>query len=266
MTHSQTRSPPRWQPMPVKADGAVVPGGWRHSIKRGETGLAIASAYRVPWNRIAAANGIDRDATLYVGRVLFIPNSAAAVAPRSASRDTSRPAPARPPSRRDPAMNVDDVITGSTPATAAAPRPSPRPAPTPAPPAPAVANIPALSWPVDGRVILSGFGPKASGRVNDGINIKAVDGATVRAATDGEVIYVGDAVSGFGLMLLLRHPGGVVTAYGHLKDSIATRGDRVQRGQPIAHAGTSGKASEPQLHFQLRSGRKALDPLRYLPG
>lgn len=249
------QAPPRWQAVPARADGAVVAGGWRHVIKRGETGLAIASAYGVPWNRIAAANGIGRDATLYVGRTLFIPRSAAAVAPRPGS-----PArPARPAPTRDPGMKVDDVITGSAPATRTAPA---RPAP---PPPAAVANIPSLAWPMDGRIILSHFGPKASGQVNDGVNIKASDGATVRAAAAGEVIYVGDAISGFGLMLLMRHEGGVVTAYGHLKDTVASRGDRVQRGQPIAHAGNSGKASEPQLHFQLRSGRKALDPLQYLP-
>lgn len=257
-----TPARPGWRPVPATADGQPVAGGWHHRIKRGETGLSIANAYRVPWSRIAAANNIDRNATLYVGQVLFIPSSPPAARPappRTASRPATRPRPA--PDKSDD-LSVDDAISASSPAVS---RP-PTPAPAAPPPAPATtASIPALSWPVDGRVILSHFGPKASGRVNDGINIKAPDGATVRAAAAGEVIYVGGAVSGFGLMLLLRHPGGVVTAYGHLKDAIASRGNKVQRGQPIAHVGTSGKVSEPQLHFQLRSGRKALDPLRYLP-
>jgi murein DD-endopeptidase MepM/ murein hydrolase activator NlpD len=118
---------------------------------------------------------------------------------------------------------------------------------------------------VDGRVILSRYGPKPGGRVNDGINIKTTRGAAVRAAASGEIIYVGDAISGFGLMMLVRHPGGAVTAYAHLEDALATRGDRVERGQPIARAGTSGSVDEPQLHFQLRTGRRTLDPLLYLP-
>jgi murein DD-endopeptidase MepM/ murein hydrolase activator NlpD len=76
---------------------------------------------------------------------------------------------------------------------------------------------------------------------------------------------VGDAIAGFGLMMLVRHPGGTVTAYAHLEDALADRGDRVERGQPIARAGSSGNVSEPQLHFQLRQGRRTLDPLPYLP-
>ena len=80
-----------------------------------------------------------------------------------------------------------------------------------------------------------------------------------------EVIYVGDAISGFGLMMLVRHAGGNVTAYAHLEDALADRGDKVTRGQPIARAGSSGNATEPQLHFQLRQGRRTLDPVQYLP-
>ncbi len=252
---------PRWQPVPARADGAVVPGGRRHIVKRGETGLAIAKAYGVPWNRIATANRIARDATIYVGQPLFIPT-----APPQGQAG-------RPPTPEERAaafrLDVDDLVTGSSPAAASRP-----PAPSPGagssgtgatPPKPAVAGIPQLSWPVEGRVILSRYGPKAGGRVNDGINIKARAGETVRAASAGEVIYVGDAIAGFGLMLLLRHPGGIVTAYAHLEDALVDRGEKVARGQPVARAGASGGATEPQLHFELRQGRQTLDPLLYLP-
>jgi len=262
---------PRWQAVPARADGATVPGGRRHIVKRGETGIAIARAYGVPWNRIASANRMDRDATLEIGQALFIPTAVQAQA-------AARPGLQRKPSARPPAtvpgtpeeqaaaftLDIDDLITGSAVARAPAARPSGTTAPAPRPPA-AVAAVPSLAWPVDGRVILSRFGPKAGGRVNDGINIKALRGGAVRAAADGEVIYVGDAIAGFGLMMLVRHPGGIVTAYGHLEDALADRGDRVQRGQPIARAGSSGEAKEPQLLFQIRQGRRALDPLLYLP-
>jgi murein DD-endopeptidase MepM/ murein hydrolase activator NlpD len=260
---------PRWQAVPAKADGAAVPGGRRHIVKRGETGIAIAQAYGVGWGRIAAANGLARDSVLQVGQALFVPTATATAQP-PARPSTSRPprsgSQARPPAQAAAsgafALDVDDVITGSAPA-----REGPRPAPrTPAPaPAQVTAAVPPLGWPVDGRVILSRFGPKAGGRVNDGINIKTLNGAPVRAAADGEVIYVGDAIAGFGLMMLVRHPGGIVTAYAHLEDALADRGDRVQRGQPIARAGSSGSADGPQLHFQLRQGRRTLDPLLYLP-
>jgi murein DD-endopeptidase MepM/ murein hydrolase activator NlpD len=252
---------PRWQAVPAKADGAVVPGGRRHTVKRGETGIAIAKAYGVPWSRIATANGLSREAVLQVGQALFVPTTPAA--------QTARPGLQRTPSRPPPSagfqLDIDDLITGSAPAgEATAPAPAAAPLPRPVQSAPAAA-VPALAWPVDGRVILSRYGPKAGGRVNDGVNIKTLRGAPVRAAADGEVIYVGDAIAGFGLMMLVRHPGGTVTAYGHLEDALADRGDRVQRGQPIARAGSSGSVPEPQLHFQLRQGRRTLDPLLYLP-
>lgn len=254
----------RWKAVPAKADGAVVPGGRRHIVKRGETGIAIANAYGVPWGRIAAANRLDRDAVLQVGQQLFVPTapvSAAQGRPGSSSR------PARPPEAGGFELDLDDLITGSVPAGDRAPGSAAGEAGAAARPQPArvQANVPPLGWPVDGRVILSRYGPKPGGRVNDGVNIKTVRGAPVRAAAGGEVIYVGDAIAGFGLMMLVRHPGGAVTAYAHLEDALADRGDRVERGQPIARAGTSGNATEPQLHFQLRLGQRTLDPLAYLP-
>jgi murein DD-endopeptidase MepM/ murein hydrolase activator NlpD len=260
---------PRWQAVPAKADGAAVPGGRRHIVKRGETGIAIAQAYGVSWNRIAAANRLDRDSVLQVGQALFVPIASASAQPPArppASRPPGTGSPARPPAQAAASgafdLDVDEVITGSAPAReVGAARPAPR-APAPAP---AAAAVPPLGWPVDGRVILSRYGPKAGGRVNDGINIKTLNGAPVRAAADGEIIYVGDAIAGFGLMMLVRHAGGIVTAYAHLEDALADRGDRVQRGQPIARAGSSGSADSPQLHFQLRQGRRTLDPLLYLP-
>lgn len=228
-------------------------------VKPGETGIAIANAYKVPWGRIAAANGLDRDSVLQVGQALFVPMTPAAPPTRSA-RPGGRVAAPRQSAGFE--LDLDDLITGSTPA-----REGPAPVQQAGRPAQSLAqaSLPPLAWPVDGRVILSRYGPKPGGRVNDGINIKTTPGAAVRAAASGEIVYVGEAIAGFGLMMLVRHPGGAVTAYAHLDDALANRGDRVERGQPIARAGTSGSAAEPQLHFQLRQGRRTLDPLQYLP-
>lgn len=249
----------RWKAVPARADGAVVPGGRRHIVKRGETGIAIANAYKVPWGRIAAANGLDRDAILQVGQALFVPVATATAPSPKPQPGARRPTPTQSAGFE---LDLDDLITGSAPAREgpAPPQPSARPAP-----AAQQVTVPPLAWPVDGRVILSRYGPKPGGRVNDGINIKTTRGAAVRAAASGEVIYVGDAIAGFGLMMLVRHPEGTVTAYAHLEDALANRGDKVERGQPIARAGTSGSATEPQLHFQVRQGRRTVDPLLYLP-
>ncbi len=255
-------APPRWQAVAAKADGAIVAGGRRHTVKRGETGIAIASAYGVPWSRIAAANRLERESVLEIGQPLFIPIGPLA---RPAAKPSAAPPRATPEEQAAAfSMDVDDLITGSGTARVAAPR-QPSAARLPQAGPPAMAPVPSLGWPVDGRVILSRFGPKPGGRVNDGVNIKALRGQAVRAAADGEIIYVGDAIAGFGLMMLVRHAGGTVTAYGHLEDALADRGSKVQRGQVLARAGSSGEAKEPQLLFQVRQGRKPLDPLLYLP-
>lgn len=120
-------------------------------------------------------------------------------------------------------------------------------------------------WPVKGK-ILSGYGPRASGQHNDGINIRTARGTGIRAADAGVVAYAGDELRGYGNLLLIRHSGGWVTAYAHNERLLVKRGDKVSRGQVIARAGATGGVSEAQLHFELRKGRAAVDPLRYLSG
>ncbi|MFA7440662.1 MAG: M23 family metallopeptidase [Sphingomonadaceae bacterium] len=264
---------PRWQAVPAKADGVRVAGGRMHIVKHGETGIAIARAYGVSWSRITTANRIGRESILRVGQALFIPIPTTTARPATPSKPSSR-SPATPGRDMTPEelaaafeLDIDDLITGSAPAgERVQSRPPARSAAQGAQAArpPATAAVPRMSWPTDGRVILSRFGAKPNGRFNDGINIKALRGQAVRAAADGEVIYVGDAIAGFGLIMLVRHTGGIVTAYGHLEEALADRGNKVTRGQTIARAGSSGSVNEPQLLFQIRQGRKAIDPLPYL--
>ncbi|MFQ3666132.1 MAG: M23 family metallopeptidase [Sphingomonadaceae bacterium] len=270
---------PRWKPVPARADGRAVPGGREHVVKPGETGLAIAQAYKVPWRTIAAANGIGYDSVIRVGQKLFVPTGAAPAAapPQAASRPSGAQRSRAPgsqasrqpvaPATRDPEelartfqMDIDELVAASAVAGSA----SPAPAPAARPPAPAPAAVPPLAWPVDGRVILSTFGPKPGGQVNEGVTIRAMRGGPVRAAAPGTILYVGDAIQSFGLLVLVRHEGGVVTAYGHLEEALVAKGQAVERGAIIGRAGTSGQAKEPQLLFQLRLGRKAVDPLPYL--
>lgn len=118
-------------------------------------------------------------------------------------------------------------------------------------------------WPVQGKVV-SGFGAKGGGLYNDGINISAKGGAFVRAAENGIVAYSGNELRGYGNLLLVRHSGGWVSAYAHNGEMLVRRGQVVKRGQPIARVGRSGAVARPQLHFELRRGRKAVDPRPHL--
>jgi len=156
----------------------------------------------------------------------------------------------------------------SSPPIAASPQP---PAPvSPAPDQP-MAPLPepphtgrGFAWPVRGPV-LAGYGPGANGTQNDGINIAARAGTPVLAANDGVVAYAGNELRGFGNLILLKHADGWTTAYAHCETITVKRGDRVKRGQTIARVGATGAVAEPQLHFELRRGTRALDPQSYLP-
>jgi murein DD-endopeptidase MepM/ murein hydrolase activator NlpD len=118
-------------------------------------------------------------------------------------------------------------------------------------------------WPVRGQII-SGFGKRASGVHNDGINIAAEPGSSVKAADNGVVVYAGNELAGYGNLLLIRHSNGFVTAYAHNKKLLVSKGDNVRQGQTIALVGSTGDVDRPQLHFEIRKGDRAVDPSRYL--
>jgi murein DD-endopeptidase MepM/ murein hydrolase activator NlpD len=118
-------------------------------------------------------------------------------------------------------------------------------------------------WPVNGKVI-SPFGPKDGGQHNDGINIAAPLGTPVRAAENGVVVYAGNELRGFGNLLLIRHADGWVSAYAHCDTLLVKRGAQVKRGQVIARVGQTGNVDSPQLHFELRKGAQAVDPMTEL--
>jgi murein DD-endopeptidase MepM/ murein hydrolase activator NlpD len=113
--------------------------------------------------------------------------------------------------------------------------------------------------------ILVGFGPGANGTQNDGINIAAARGTPVAAANDGVVAYAGNELRGFGNLILVKHADGWTTAYAHCQTLLVKRGEHVKRGQTIARVGETGAVGAPQLHFEIRRGARALDPVDYLP-
>lgn len=120
-----------------------------------------------------------------------------------------------------------------------------------------------FSWPIKGDVA-SKFGPKSGGLYNDGINIKAKEGADVKAAKEGVVAYVGNELKGYGNLVIIKHSEGWITAYAHLKNSLVTRGQKVSKGDKIGLVGATGNVTSPQLYFGLRKGRDAVNPQNYL--
>ena len=101
---------------------------------------------------------------------------------------------------------------------------------------------------------------ETSGAAKPASAAESADGASAA----GDVVYAGDQVPGFGNLVLIRHDNGYVTAYAHAKELFVKRGDTVKRGDVIAKAGQTGSVSSPQLHFEVRKGAVALDPMKFL--
>jgi murein DD-endopeptidase MepM/ murein hydrolase activator NlpD len=118
-------------------------------------------------------------------------------------------------------------------------------------------------WPLRGRVLAS-YGVAADGTHNDGVNIAASRGTPIEAVEAGIVAYAGNELRGYGNLVLIKHGNGWISAYAHCDELLVKKGDPVYRGKVIAKVGATGGVSEPQLHFELRQGKRPVDPRGYL--
>jgi murein DD-endopeptidase MepM/ murein hydrolase activator NlpD len=130
-------------------------------------------------------------------------------------------------------------------------------------PAPAVASSKGFIWPVKGKVI-SSFGQSKDGETNDGINIAAQQGEPIVAAADGEVVYSGNELRGYGNMVIVRHENGLMTAYAHADRILVSKGEHVRQGVTIATVGKSGGVDQAQVHFGVRKNKEPVDPMTVL--
>ncbi|WP_304439405.1 peptidoglycan DD-metalloendopeptidase family protein [Magnetospirillum sp. XM-1] len=244
-------------------------GGSDYVVQRGDTLSVLARRFKVDFNSLAATNGKRAPYVLHVGERLTIPGAKG-----------SAPAAPQPPAQGGNIVVASPHAPGGgggkpSAATATA-RPEDHPpayARAPSQPAPSVASLPAAPparagssflWPVKGEVVAE-FGPlPGKGQHNDGINIVAAKGTAVRAAENGVVAYVGNELKGFGNLLLIKHADNWMTAYAHNEKLLVKRGDQVKRGQTIATLGASGSVTSPQLHFEIRRGTEAVNPVDYL--
>ncbi|HLB57242.1 MAG TPA: peptidoglycan DD-metalloendopeptidase family protein, partial [Gammaproteobacteria bacterium] len=115
-------------------------------------------------------------------------------------------------------------------------------------------------WPTQGRVVLS-FTASLAG--NKGIDIAAREGQPIRAAANGEVVYSGDGVRGYGNLIIIKHNSTFLSAYAFNKSVFVRLGQRVRAGQRIALMGRN-TAGKPMLHFEIRRNGQPVNPMRYL--
>ena len=124
-------------------------------------------------------------------------------------------------------------------------------------------------WPVKGPLLVP-YGQLGPNVRNDGINIGASEGAEVRAAADGEVVYVGGHVKELGNTIYVQHAGGWYTGYSHLAKTGVKTNQKIQKGEVIGTVGKTGAVESSQLHFEIRYTpsteiAKPIDPNLVLP-
>ncbi|HEY1418501.1 MAG TPA: M23 family metallopeptidase, partial [Myxococcaceae bacterium] len=268
----------------VRVDPAPAPG--THKVVAGETLYRIARSVGITPGALAEMNGLSVSTPLAVGQVLVVP---APPGPPRAEDESARGAlQSDTPSVVPPELTAAFEAAGKPAATpspdeSASPRPAPPsgrdggrpgriessvmaalPPATPAAKAP-VASVRRssgpLSWPLRG-VLYARFGRKGRSP-HDGIDLAAPAGTPVRTAAEGAVLFAGPQ-QGYGLLVIIEHPHGLVTVYAHNRDLRVRTGQQIREGQVIATVGESGKTSGPHLHFEVRQDGAPVDPLDFL--
>ena len=213
------------------AENAGKPG--YYTVQRGDTLTRIALDHGHSWRDLASWNSLPNAHLIEVGQVLR-------VAPPNATVEAS-------------GVVVQPIGGSAEVATAAKPVTAPTPAPS--------ANDEGLgfAWPASGSVI-GGFDEAK----NKGLDIGGKAGDPVLAAADGQVVYAGAGLRGYGNLIILKHNNTFLTAYAHNQALLVKEDQKVRKGQKIAEMGKTD-ADRVKLHFEIRRQGKPVDPAKYLP-
>jgi len=201
-------------------------------VRRGDTLYSIARKHRVRVPQIAGWNRIRRPYRIYPGQKLHVSGTGSV----ARQRDTATKTP------HTPARKGREARAGT--AEASAP-----------------IRAGAWSWPARGP-LLERFNASSARK---GIDIAGRQGQTITAAANGNVVYKGSGLRGYGQLIILKHNDDFLSAYAHCHRIVVKEGDMVKRGQKIAEMGSSG-TNRTKLHFEIRYRGKPVNPLKHLPG
>lgn len=231
----RAKAPAAAKPAPA-AEGTYV-------VKKGDTLYSIALENGADYREVALWNRLDDPTKISVGQVLRV------VPPEDRGVQVGR---AKLPERGE-ARPLDLPPPQGTQGR------KPPPAAEKAPPAPPQSAAADFIWPARGKVIAGFAEPRRKG-----IDIEGKLGDPVIAAAAGRVTYTGTGIPGLGKLVVIKHDNGFITVYAHNRDILVKEQQAVKRGQKIAEVGNTD-ADRPKLHFQIRKGSAAVDPMRYLP-
>jgi len=233
------KQPPRASAPASKPAPATAAEG-TYVVKKGDTLYSIALENGADYRDVAAWNSLNDPTKISVGQVLRV------VPPEESRVQVGR---AKLPERGE-ARPLD------LPPPASTKTPPPQPAKPESKPEPSAGDF---IWPARGKVIAGFAEPRRKG-----IDIDGKLGDPVVAAASGRVTYTGTGIPGLGKLVVIKHDNGFITVYAHNKDILVKEQQAVKRGQKIAEVGNTD-ADRPKLHFQIRKGSAAVDPMRYLP-
>lgn len=227
-----------------------MPNARYHVVSKGDTLYNISKRHNVDINSLSRINNLDAPYALRIGQRLILPGSVV-----EKTSTTYTPAPVKTTSAQ---KTSGFSFWGNSSKQNVTPKKSTYQTPTPV-----KKRKGKFMWPVKGPII-SNYGALGKGRNNDGINIKAPLGSTVKAADTGTIAYAGNELKGFGNLILVKHNDGWITAYAHADKILVKKGQKVRKGEKIATVGSTGGVNSPQLHFEIRAGKKAVNPKAYL--
>ncbi len=209
--------------------------GLLHVVKQGDTAEKIAKKYSADVQEILTANHLARATDLRIGDELIVPNGEPPAAP-TPTKVAKVPRPIAP---------IGSIFRPQ----AATPNRGSK-----------------LQWPTSGHSITQYFGgwEHVNGwRIHTGLDVDGDYSSPIYAADDGIVIVSGWG-RGYGYHIDIDHGGGMVTRYAHASKLYVKAGEQVHRGQVIAMVGTTGFSTGTHLHFEVRIGGKAVNPIGYL--
>lgn len=227
----------------------------RHVVAPGETLYSIALRYDMDYKKLAQVNRLGQKNQIHAGQVLSLDLSSYTPPPPPQAKVQPR-VPSSQPHVQGPQNNGQKA----RPTVGAVPENRTIEA-KPSPATSVSSGSIKWQWPVNGKVV-DGFNPSAG--LNKGIDIQGKLGEPVVAAADGEVVYSGTGLRGYGKLLIVKHNEQYLSAYAHNRVLLVAEGDRVKAGQKIAEVGFSG-TNTAKLHFEIRRDGKPVNPLQYLP-
>lgn len=237
---------------------ACAPTGIYHTVQPGQTLYRIALTYKVEEKRLARINHIKDPTKLKASQRLFIPG---------ATRKLTVPSTAITRSKSTASPSRQAAITSKAESATKTAQVKPSPGKTTqSKKKPVATSKPAKGifvWPAQGRV-LNKFG-KQGQKVYKGIEIDLKQGSAVTAAASGKVIYSGNGIPGYGNLVILEHSENFFSIYGYNQKNLVVMDDFVGQGEKIALSGLPPSGQSARLHFEIRRGKAAVNPILYLP-